>query len=106
MTKLITPAEILKQKITEISSYVIEAFNEAIIAAASSSSSFVIVYQNDVIKRIIAKNPVLTRSNIFTNRWLDVEPIFRDAGWQVFYDKPAYNESYEPYWKFTGVKLS
>ena len=36
----------------------------------------------------------VTRHTIFDNHWLDIEPIYRRAGWIVEYDKPAYCETY------------
>jgi hypothetical protein len=41
-----------------------------------------------------------TRQQVFDNNWLDVEDIFRKAGWKVNYEKPAYNESYPASFKF------
>lgn len=38
--------------------------------------------------------------NVFKTNQLEFEGIFRDAGWQVTYDKPGYNESYEPTFEF------
>ena len=29
-----------------------------------------------------------TKTDIFRRHWLDIEDIYRDAGWQVTYDKP------------------
>lgn len=29
-------------------------------------------------------------------RWLDFEPVYRSQGWNVFYDKPGYNEDSYP----------
>jgi hypothetical protein len=40
------------------------------------------------------------RDKIFNDKLLDVEPIFRDAGWTVIFDKPAYNESYSSTFEF------
>lgn len=33
-------------------------------------------------------------------KWLDFEPIYRENGWGVSYDRPAYNESYEANFTF------
>jgi hypothetical protein len=32
---------------------------------------------------------------------LDIEPIFRKAGWSVDFDRPGYNETYEAHFIFT-----
>lgn len=33
-------------------------------------------------------------------KWLDFEPIYRKVGWKVEFDKPAYNESYDAFYRF------
>jgi hypothetical protein len=33
--------------------------------------------------------------------WLDIEDVYGEHGWKVYYDRPAYNEDYEPTFKFT-----
>lgn len=38
------------------------------------------------------------------NGYLDIECIYRDAGWVVNYDKPGYNESYTPTFTFRKKK--
>ena len=43
-----------------------------------------------------------TRELVYPSRDSDIEDIFREAGWKVTYDKPAYNESYDAYFKFEG----
>jgi hypothetical protein len=35
---------------------------------------------------------------------LDIEPIYREAGWIVEYDKPAYCENYDANFTFTIPK--
>lgn len=63
-------------------------------------------YQHEVIKAIkhefmLSREQKVTRAEIFENQWLDFEPVFRKSGWRVYYDKPGYNESYEPTFTFT-----
>lgn len=41
------------------------------------------------------------RNMIFNCKWLDFENLYRQKGWKVEYDKPAYCETYPAYWKFT-----
>lgn len=38
---------------------------------------------------------------VFKKGWLNVEYLFRAAGWEVQYDKPGYNETYEAYFTFS-----
>jgi hypothetical protein len=78
---------------------VIEVFNEFIVKNMQGRRSK--VYQNEVIQLIIDKTEGLFgRQEIFAEKWLDVEDHFRNFGWKVTYDKPAYCESGEPYFIF------
>ena len=64
-----------------------------------------VILQEEVIKRILSKyldEPTITRETIYENDWLDVEDLFRDAGWQVVYDKPSGHDSYPT--TFTFIK--
>lgn len=55
---------------------------------------------NQVINRIHELDPKLTRQELIDKNFLDFEGIFREAGWDVEYDSPAYCENYEQHWKF------
>ena len=43
----------------------------------------------------------ITRDEVLRQKLLDVEPLYRKAGWQVEYDKHAYCENYEPFFIFS-----
>ena len=94
--KPITKEEAKAAKILAIPEEVIEAFNELIIEEMNTSGIAIIKCQQ-AIDRILQKMPLETD---VVNRWLDVEPIFEEAGWKVEYDQPGYNESYEAYYTF------
>jgi hypothetical protein len=81
----------------EFPDFVIESFNECIVASKLKNSTT--VKQDDVMDLICAKSGE-TRQKVFDNHWLDVEQYYRNAGWIVTYDKPAYNESYKAYFTF------
>lgn len=95
--KPITPQEITKTKKNSIPPEVIEAFNELIVQNYNGWSSKVI--QEDVVNRIIKKVGIL-RQEVFDKNYLEIDDIFRKAGWKVTYDKPGYNETYKAYWVF------
>lgn len=38
---------------------------------------------------------------LFENKYLDIEHLYRRAGWKVEYDKPGYNESYPATFTFS-----
>jgi len=42
----------------------------------------------------------LNRAEIFDKGWLNVEEVYRAAGWAVEYDKPGFNESYSATFTF------
>lgn len=37
--------------------------------------------------------------------WLDIEPIFRDKGWDVKYDSPVYDENFDSRYEFKKKKI-
>ena len=99
-TKPITPSDIASSRLQTIPPEVIEAFNEEIAKRATSGGQRAVILQKNVLERILSKLPETPRSEIFSNCWLDVEPIFEKAGWTVSYDKPGYCESYSANWTF------
>ncbi len=96
-TKPINPSQVSKEKRASVPSEVFEAFNELITENFVGGSAT--VYQKEVVSRLVAKG--LKRDEIFKRGWLDVEPVYRDEGWEVYYDKPAYNETYDAYFRFS-----
>lgn len=92
--KPIKPSEVIDKKQELIPDEVIEAFNEMIAANWNGTSST--VSQTEVyalIKKKLGKD--------FPMNYLDVEDIYRKAGWKVNYDKPGYNESYGATFEFS-----
>jgi hypothetical protein len=100
MINPITPQEAIMERIESIPDFVIKAFNEMIVENLEGKYSTVL--QKDVVKRIITLSPErLTSGDIFKKHLLDVEDAFRKAGWTVVYDQPAYDEDYEPSFRFS-----
>jgi len=100
----IKPSEVSKLKQTLLPDYVLEAFNELIAKEWDDRSA--IIDQDDIVtlikqKRATSLNSEQVEDQLFDNNWLDVEPIYRLAGWKVEYDKPGYNESGRAYYTFT-----
>lgn len=95
MVKPVTPKEAGVLKLAEIPDDMIEAVNLLIIRNLDQNGRAV-VRQNEL------KDMMMRRLSQFSVKWLDFEPIFEEAGWKVVYDKPAYNESYEPFFTFTA----
>ena len=100
MSRPIRPEEVV---CTGIPDNVIEAFNELIQENIRGKQA--VILQEEIIYRILSKyldEPTITRETIYENDWLDVEDLFRDAGWQVVYDKPSLYDSYPA--TFTFIK--
>jgi hypothetical protein len=97
MTKPISPDDIAEAKIGNIPAPVIDAFNKLIALKYSGGSAT--VRQEDVIEEI-ASTTSLSRGEIFDKGYLNVEEIFRAAGWKVSYTKPDYTESFPAYFEF------
>jgi hypothetical protein len=93
----ITPTEAAEVHKDNIPPEVLAIVNR--ILAEDVKSSRIIIKQKDIVQELV--NGGLDREEIFAKHWLDFEDIYRDAGWTVGYDKPAYNEDYEPYFEFT-----
>lgn len=75
---------------------IIDTFNQMIVTNCTVlSNGYVIakLYQDDIISQLESLG--YNRNDIFNCNLLNVEPIFRKAGWKVTYDKPGYNESYK-----------
>jgi hypothetical protein len=102
--KPITPQEALELKQNVIiPDVVFEAFNELI--ATEFDGSHASIRQDDVVNLILKKMSAAGIDDPQVNyRWLDIEPLYRKAGWQVEYDKPGYNEEGPALFKFTKKK--
>lgn len=98
MTKPITPRDLVSGRGKNIPDEVIQAFNEVIAEGGG------VVYQDVVVKRILSKLPDVPRHEVFEKGWLDVDGIYRKAGWKVTYDKPGFNETYDANWTFEAKR--
>jgi hypothetical protein len=93
----ISPREVVDAKLKILPDEVFQSFNELI--ARNYNGGSATVYQSDVVDLMVGRD--LDQSEIYKKGWLDVEDIYRKAGWKVEYDKPGYNESYAPYFRFS-----
>lgn len=82
--------ELEKSKL--IPEYVVTIFNDLI--SEDYHNGMAVVSQNDVVERILEHTECkIERCEIFSLGYLDVEPLFREAGWNVVFDKAAYYET-------------
>lgn len=114
MPKILKRSDIVEYKSGMIPSYIFEAFNDLIAKNFDGTQS--VIKQEEAVNYIIKKaresgivlNKVLMfeekvkefKENLFSKRFLDIEPYYRKEGWQVTFEKPAYCENFEPYWTF------
>lgn len=94
------PSEILPAKLELMPDEVMQVFNDLI--AVNFTRGKARVLQKDVVNRLVALGH--SANDIYKNHWLDVEGIYKTAGWKVIYDKPAYNETYDAYFEFSDTE--
>ena len=78
----ITPDEMPKIFVPD---EVISIFNRHIKKNWNGEQSYIL--QDDLMHDIVRETGK-TRDEVYEHRWLDVEDIYRDAGWSVEYHKP------------------
>ena len=98
MNRPITPDEIVTVKTASIPGAVFKVFNQAIATAWNGSSATI---SQEKIAQKIASELKISLAEVYSAHYLDVEPSYREAGWEVAYDKPGYNESYPPTFTFS-----
>jgi len=106
--KPISPEEIGDKKAATIPAAMIQAVNELLAIKWNGSSA--VLRQDDILKRYFEISGLAdTRENhekLFERHAMDFEDMYRKLGWKVYYDRPAYNESYEPTYEFSKKKKS
>ena len=95
----ITPQEILKDLPNIIPSFVFEAVNNLL--KKKFRGDTVTIKQDEILAEIAKLQDTFSRQDIYDNKWLDFERVYRENGWKVKYEKPAYNENYPAYFEFT-----
>jgi len=93
----ITPSEVAGLQKELLPPEVLESFNRFI--GENLLEGYAEVRQDDVVNDLVARG--INRAEIFSRGWLNVEDIYREAGWNVEYDKPGYNESYPATFMFS-----
>lgn len=101
MVRPIRPDEVVSAKREAIPDEVIEIFNELI--GRNWNGYVSVVQQNEVVARLCDKLGI-SREEVFERHLLDVESLYKNEGWKVDYDSPAYNETYPATFKFTKKK--
>lgn len=95
----ISPEEVRKKRIDYIPAIIFEVFNELIISHFNGEKS--VVRQDDVLNKVCTEESGLSRQTVFEKHYLDIEDFYREKGWKVEYDKPAYCETYPATFTFS-----
>lgn len=98
MTKPITPAEVVTAKAAALPDGVLETFNDLIAKKWNGYSATLKI--GEVCKALRLKMNLTEGVDALPGEWLDIEPVYRKAGWYCEFDKPGYNETYEGYYTF------
>lgn len=104
MIKPIRPDEVQNKANAEIPDFVIRAVNELI--AKNWDGSSCTILQKDIVSRAkdfqeeesMEKRAYMITA--FDYDWLNFEGLYASVGWKVYYDKPAYCETYDASFKF------
>lgn len=95
--KPITPAQVAAQQLSDIPDEVIEIWNRVLAKRYRSGSAT--IKQDEIVQELVSLTQG-DRQKIFENGWLEIEELYNANGWNVEYDKPGYNESYDAFFVF------
>lgn len=100
MTKPLSPKDVENAKATTGNTIpqVIEAANELIAQRWNGYESRFFLHE---LAKLARSKLGWDEKKFFEDGDLDIEPIFRKAGWVVDFDRPGYNETYEAFFVFT-----
>jgi hypothetical protein len=96
--KPVTPSEAKEEAAKAIPDEVIQAVNELLI---ENYDSLITIKQHQVLSRI---KKIMGDGTQIDMRWLNFEEAFRKNGWDVAYDSPGFNESYDAYFQFRAKR--
>ena len=102
--KPITIDEVEKQFVEAIPDIIIKVVNNLIVKHWEPLNHKAVIKQDEILDEIIVLDETLTHSKVFNNHWLDIEPIYREIGWKVDYNKPPYYETWDAYFEFSKKK--
>lgn len=100
MGKQVTPLspKDLKESVDKaIPSFVIRAVNKLL--KKDFRGGEVIIRKKDLLSEI-KKIKEISDAELYDNKWLDFEPIFRKNGWNVAFESPDRDQSFDDYFKF------
>lgn len=98
----ITKEEVIKKQSYKIPEIIIEIVNKLLIQNYNIETGKATIKLNEIMDLAVGDSDcgLFTREEIFKNHYLDFESLYEKQGWKVTYDKPGYNEFYEPFFVF------
>jgi len=99
--KPITPSEAGIKKNEAIPDKMIQAVNELIVSHIDLGGNVTIPQEKIVERFLELTKGEISRREIFEKHYLDFEPLFKKAGWDIEYHKPCYGDSnFKEYFEF------
>ena len=96
----ITPAQASKKAAVNFPNEIINAVNNLISEKFSGRES-VSIKQKDIISEARRLGLEIPDRELFDKGYLNLEPVYRKAGWTVGYEKPSYGDSdFDAYFTF------
>lgn len=94
--KPITFEEAYDSKVNGIPNEIIIATNKLIVENFNIQDKSAKVYFKDILD-----NVSFEKGRVYRNHWLDIEPLYEEAGWDVSCYTPAFCESFDSYFVFS-----
>jgi hypothetical protein len=95
---IITVDEVVAKKADRIPQDVFDVFNALI--AKNFDGRCAVVKQKEVLQKL--ENLGYSTDLVIRSNWLDIEDVYQgEGGWEVEYDKPGFNESYNAIFTFS-----
>ena len=107
MSKALSPSEIKRHAGQSFPDYVYDGVNNEL-AKKVDHNGWARLFQKEVANSIVAAASALgvdiDRSFLYANNYMDFEPAYRAAGWDVTYHKSPYYSSDDSYFEFEKAK--
>ena len=91
------PSEVRAWKTEGIPEPVFEVSNRLIAEAWDGRMA---IFAKTLAATLVAKSLSITEQEVYNRHLLNVEESYRAEGWDVEYDRPAYNETYDATFTF------
>lgn len=94
----VSPDEIMDNLVDIIPSYIIESVND-FLKLRYRNTGGVKITVDELIDKIHTKKQI-SRNQLFDDKLLDFESLYRDNGWVVTFKKPDRDENFSQYYYF------